>query len=371
MQAQEYMQRALDLARQGRPWPNPYVGAVVVKDGEIVGAGYHPKAGEAHAEVFALRQAGEKARGATLYVTLEPCCHTGRTPPCTEAILKAGISRVVAATCDPNPKVCGRGLAILRAAGLEVQHGLLAEQARKQNEVFFHAVLTARPYFTLKLAQSLDGKIATQTGQSRWLTGNQARGWVHQLRDRSQAIMVGIGTVRADDPLLNTRLPGGHDPIRIIVDTEGSLPLSAKLWSVPSPIIVAAGRGAAESRLSALRGEGAEVLVLSREDGRVNLAALAAALFQRGITDVLVEGGAALAGALLQANLVDKFHLFLAPLVLGGKNAPSSIGGPGWSELAACPKFVMDAVERLGEDLLLTLYPEVSSCLQASLKKWE
>lgn len=358
------MQRALEIAKQGRPWPNPYVGAVVVKTGEIVGEGYHPKAGQPHAEVYALRSAGEQARGATLYVTLEPCCHTGRTPPCTEAILKAGIERVVVAMEDPNPLVCGRGLNLLSEAGLLVETGVLAKEARRQNEVFLQTVTQKRPFFTLKLAQSLDGKIATKTGQSRWISGQEARSWVHRLRDRSQAIMVGSGTVRADDPLLNTRIPDGHDPIRIIVDTNAALALDAKLWSVASPIIVATGQGADPFRIEALQRKGAQVLVLPRYRGKVDLVALSRALFAEGIIDVLVEGGATLAGAMAEARLVDKVHLFLAPLLIGGEKAPGSIGGPGWEELLACPRFRLDSHEKIGQDLLLTLYPEVEKCSQ-------
>jgi len=365
MQDKKYMERALELARRGRPWPNPFVGAVVVKDGEIVGEGYHPKAGESHAEVYALAAAGERARGATLYVTLEPCCHTGRTPPCTEAILSAGVARVVVATADPNPCVCGRGLERLKQSGLEVEVGVLSHEARQQNEVFFHAMEKRRPHFTLKLAQSLDGKIATKTGASRWITGKKAREWVHQLRDRSQAIMVGSGTVRADDPLLNTRLPEGHDPIRIIVDTEASLSLEARLWTVASPVIVAAGEGAPWSRVEGLKRRGAQVLLLPRKEGKVDLNALSAALFEEGITDVLVEGGAALAGSMLSQGLVDKFYLFVAPMVIGGQAAPGAIGGPGWDNLEECPRFRLESSRQIGIDLLLTLYPEVRGCLQA------
>lgn len=357
------MRRALDLAKEGRPWPNPFVGAVIVKDGVIVGEGYHPKAGEPHAEVFALKAAGEKARGATLYVTLEPCCHRGRTPPCTEAIINCGIRRVVVAAADPNPKA-GGGIGILDEAGLEVEVGVLAREARALNEVFFHAIASKRPFFTLKLAQSLDGKIATKSGQSRWISSKESRRWVHRLRSRTCAIMVGSGTVRADDPLLNTRIPGGHDPIRIIVDTHASLPSDAKLWSVPSPVIVALGEGVDPRQIERLKRSGAQVLVLPRSEGGVDLRALARALYAQGITDVLLEGGATLAGAMLEAQLVDKFHLFLAPVVIGG-DAPSSIGGPGWEELAGCPRFHLHSQERIGADLLLTLYREARGCSQA------
>jgi diaminohydroxyphosphoribosylaminopyrimidine deaminase/5-amino-6-(5-phosphoribosylamino)uracil reductase len=364
VQNEEYMERALRLAKRGRPWPNPYVGAVVVKAGQIIGEGYHPKAGQGHAEVYALRDAGEKTKGATLYVTLEPCCHRGRTGPCTDAILEGGIGRVVAAMEDPNPKVSGRGLTILRKAGLQVEKGVLEKEARQLNEVFLHTIAQRRPFFTLKLAQSLDGKIATKTGQSRWITGRKARDRVHRLRDRSQAIMVGSGTVHADNPLLNTRIPQGHNPIRIIVDTDATTPTDAKLWSVDSPVIVATAKGADLGRIAELERAGAQVLVLPRLEGKVDLKALATALFAQGIVDVLVEGGATLAAAMARLQLVDKFHLFLAPLLIGDRAAPGSIGSPGWEKLASCPRFRLDSKEQIGEDLLLTLYPEARTCLQ-------
>lgn len=354
MAEEVFMRQALKLAAKGRPWPNPFVGAVVVKNGEVVGEGFHPEAGLPHAEIYALKEAEERARGATLYVTLEPCCHFGRTPPCTEAIKSAGIRRVEIATLDPNPEVGGRGVEILREAGLEVKVGLLGEEARQQNEVFWHQLEAKRPFFTLKLAQSLDGKVATKTGESQWISSEASRRRVHQLRAEKQAIMVGAGTVRKDDPRLNARIPQGTDPLRIIVATHGQIPDRARLWQIEAPLLIAVAEGIEDAQIQKLEKKGAKVLVLPKLAGRVELLALAAALYREGIVDVFLEGGPQLAASMLAADLVDKFLLFLAPKVFGAGGL-ESIGGEGWGTILEAPQFQIIDQERSGEDLLLTL----------------
>lgn len=366
----KFMARALQLAERaaGRTSPNPLVGAVVVRDGEVVGEGYHAVAGGPHAEVVALRQAGERARGATLYVSLEPCCHFGRTPPCTRAVLAAGVSRVVAAMTDPNPRVSGRGLDELRAAGLRVEVGCLERQARRLNEAFCHFLATGRPFLAYKVALSLDGKVATAAGQSRWITGSEARRYAHRLRDRHDAVMVGVGTVLADDPLLTTRLEGGRDALRVVVDGRGRLPLSARLLRLrpeapepefrsSAPTLVATTAAMPEELQRALRERpGVEVLVLPGEDGRVDPEALLRVLGQRGVLSVLLEGGPTLAASFLAAGLVDKVYFFLAPLLIGGEGAPGALGGKGVAELAAAPRLREVEVERVGEDVLVVGY---------------
>ncbi|MCL6635390.1 MAG: bifunctional diaminohydroxyphosphoribosylaminopyrimidine deaminase/5-amino-6-(5-phosphoribosylamino)uracil reductase RibD, partial [Peptococcaceae bacterium] len=329
-----YMRMALELAgrARGRTSPNPMVGAVVVKDGKVVGSGYHLRAGTPHAEVHALNEAGEKARGATLYVTLEPCCHYGRTGPCSEAVIGAGIARVVVAMTDPNPKVAGGGIKRLREAGIEVTLGVLEEEARELNEVFIKYITTGRPFVVAKAAMSLDGKIATRSGRSKWITGPEARAYGHQLRDWYDAIMVGIGTVLADDPSLTARLPGGkgRDPVRVILDSRARIPLNAGVLTRRSgaPTIIAATAAAPQAKLAALRRAGARVLVVN--DGpRVDLAGLMKLLAEQEITSVLIEGGSGVHGSALAAGIVDKVAWFIAPRIIGGREAPGPVGGEG------------------------------------------
>jgi diaminohydroxyphosphoribosylaminopyrimidine deaminase/5-amino-6-(5-phosphoribosylamino)uracil reductase len=353
------MRRALALARRGRgrTSPNPMVGAVVAKAGRIIAEGYHRRAGEPHAEALALQRAGPEARGATLYVTLEPCCHHGRTPPCTDAIIASGVRRVVAAMRDPNPLVAGKGLRRLRRAGIEVEVGLLEEQARRLNEAYCHRITTGRPFVTLKLAASLDGKIATRTGSSRWITAQAARLHVHRLRAESDAVMVGIGTALADDPRLTGQLGAMRQPIRVVVDSRARLPTDAAMLREPGgPVIVAATLRAPRSRVAALRRAGAEVLLLRERQGRVDLRALLEALGRRGITSLLVEGGSEIAGSLLDAHLVNKFVLFLAPILVGGARAPMIAAGRGVARLSEALRLDRLAVRRLGPDLVITGY---------------
>ncbi|MCI0372524.1 MAG: bifunctional diaminohydroxyphosphoribosylaminopyrimidine deaminase/5-amino-6-(5-phosphoribosylamino)uracil reductase RibD [candidate division NC10 bacterium] len=357
-----FMVRALELALagRGRVSPNPMVGAVLVKDGRILGEGFHARAGAPHAEVVALEAAGEAARGATLYVTLEPCCHQGRTPPCGPRIVASGVRRVVAATLDPNPQVGGRGLTLLREAGLRADVGLLEAEAVRLNEVFFTYMTSGRPFVTLKAAISLDGKIATVTGESRWITGEEARRRVHEMRNEVDAVLVGIGTILRDDPLLTTRLgvPGQRDPVRVIVDNLARLPAKARVINSASaaPTLVAVGPKAPAYKVERLREAGATVLVLEQSARRISLAALMQALVAREITSVLIEGGAEIHASALSEGIVDKVAFFLAPLLIGGKTAPSALGGPGIEKLADAVRLRDVRFAPLGEDLLVEGY---------------
>ncbi|MFZ3170636.1 MAG: bifunctional diaminohydroxyphosphoribosylaminopyrimidine deaminase/5-amino-6-(5-phosphoribosylamino)uracil reductase RibD [Carboxydocellales bacterium] len=358
-----FMRLALELAAmgKGRTNPNPMVGAIVVKEGKIVGEGYHQKAGTPHAEVHALKAAGLDAKGATIYVTLEPCSHHGRTPPCTEAIIKAGITKVVAAMTDPNPLVAGRGLEKLRRAGLEVVLGVLETEARQLNEVFLSYITSRQPFVLMKSAMTLDGKISTRSGHSRWVTGQKARAYVHELRDEYDSILVGIGTVLADDPALTTRLEdkAGKDPVRIVVDSEGRLPLDAKVLTQKSdaPTIVAVTPRALEEKLAQLQAAGAEILV-TREDskGMVDLTHLMELLGQREIASVMVEGGAQINAAALTAGVVDKVAMFIAPKLIGGQQAPGPVGGIGIETMEEALSLENVRVRQLGQDILIEGY---------------
>jgi diaminohydroxyphosphoribosylaminopyrimidine deaminase/5-amino-6-(5-phosphoribosylamino)uracil reductase len=350
------MARAVALARRalGRTSPNPAVGAVVVKGGRVVGEGWTRPAGGPHAEVVALRRAGARARGATLYVTLEPCAHHGRTPPCADAVIAAGLGRVVAAVGDPNPRVRGRGLRRLAAAGIAVTTGVLAEEAGAVSAWFRHFIVRRRPYVILKLAASLDGRIATAAGASRWISGPAARRWVHALRNRVDAVMVGSGTVLADDPALTCRLRGGRDPLRVVIDGRLRTPPRARVIRQRSRAgtVIATTRAAPAARGRALARAGAEVLVVPSRRRHVPLAAVLRALAARGVTSVLVEGGGGLAAAALRARLVDQLVVVSAPLLLGGDGRPM-LGPLGVGRLARAPRLARPRVTRLGADLLL------------------
>ena len=312
------MARALLLAERGL-WttsPNPRVGCVLVLDGEVVGEGWHEKAGEPHAEVHALRAAGDKAKGATAYVTLEPCSHHGRTPPCAEALIAAGVSRVVAAMTDPNPLVSGKGLALLQAAGIETASGLLENEARELNIGFVSRMTRGRPWLRLKVAASLDGKTALNNGVSQWITGPDARRDGHAWRARACAILTGVGTVRDDDPQLLVRdVATTRQPLRVVVDSKFETPLRAKILQ-GGPVLIAGAVANAE-RIAALRSAGAEVLILPNPSGKVDLQALLEMLAQRGINEVHAEAGFKLNGSLLRENLVDELLLYLAPCLIG------------------------------------------------------
>jgi len=315
-----HMARALELARRGlfTTDPNPRVGSVIVKDGNVVGEGFHARAGEPHAEIHALRAAGEQARGATVYLTLEPCCHHGKTPPCSDALIAAGVGRVIAAMQDPNPRVAGKGFAALNAAGIGTASGLMQAEAEALNPGFIRRMKTGRPYVRVKLAASLDGRTAVANGESKWITGEAARADVQRLRARSSAILTGVGTVLADDPSLNVRaFDIGRQPLRVVVDSKLRTPPQAKMLSLPgSTLLVTAANDAA--RAEKLLAIGAEILQLGM-DGRVDLNALLAALASREVNEVLVEAGATLSGAFLEAGLVDELVLYYAPTLLGDK----------------------------------------------------
>jgi diaminohydroxyphosphoribosylaminopyrimidine deaminase / 5-amino-6-(5-phosphoribosylamino)uracil reductase len=364
-----FMRRALDLAERGRGLtsPNPMVGAVLVREGRIVGEGVHLKAGGPHAEIDALAGAGDAARGATLYVTLEPCAHHGRTPPCVQAVIRAGVARVVAALADPNPLVIGGGAARLREAGIAVEIGLLADDAERQNRTWLTAVREWRPHVTLKAAATLDGKLADVHGTSKWITGEPARLHVHRLRAESDAIVVGITTALRDDPALTVRLdrPWPREPYRVVLDSEARLDPDARLIhaATPARALVAVAVDAPTVAVLALENAGATVLRCPTRDGRVDVAALLARLFELDVRAVLVEGGGETHAAFLDAGLVDRVALFLAPLLLGGRDAPGVVGGGG-RELKSALRLGPIAATRLGDDLLLeadVLKPEVGA----------
>lgn len=361
------MARALELARRGlyTTDPNPRVGCVLVREGRIVGEGWHRRAGEAHAEVRALQAAGERARGASAYVTLEPCCHHGRTPPCTQALIDAGVAAVVAAMADPNPRVAGRGFERLRAAGIDVRAGLLEEEARALNPGFVRRMEGGRPWVRCKMAMSLDGRTALASGASRWITGAAARHDVHRLRARSSAILVGIGTVLADDPSLDVRLEAkdlGLDedlsvpvPLRVVVDARLRTPPGARMLGLPGAALVAAV-GAPEPQRAALEARGAEVLACGGTDGRVDLRRLLVELARREVNELLVEGGPTLAGALLEAGLVDELVIYLAPHLLGD-GARGLFHLPGIGTMAQRVGVEIRDVRAVGGDWRITARP--------------
>ena len=361
-----FMDEALRLARLGLGFtsPNPAVGAVCVRDGQIVGSGYHAKAGDPHAEVVALEEAGEAARGATLYVTLEPCSHYGRTPPCADLCIQAGLSRVVIAMIDPNPLVSGAGVERLRTAGIQVEVGLRQEEAAKLNEAFIVYMKEKRPFVHFKTAMSADGKVACRTGKSQWITSEASRREVHRLRSRHDAIMVGIGTVLADDPRLTVRLADAADvsapdmqPTRIIVDSRAAIPLRARCLEGAgdsADVIVAVSEAAPPRKIQALRDHGVRVWVGTGPDGRVDLVRLLHDLADLQITSIFLEGGPTLAGSFFDHGLVDRVTVFMAPLVLGGAFAPSPIAGQGVDEPHLGYRLTDVSHKFFGEDFMWT-----------------
>jgi diaminohydroxyphosphoribosylaminopyrimidine deaminase / 5-amino-6-(5-phosphoribosylamino)uracil reductase len=357
-----FMRRALDLAERG--WgaasPNPMVGAVLVLEGQIVGEGWYggPGAGHPHAEVHALRAAGQRARGATLYSTLEPCDHHGRTPPCTRAILEAGVARVVIAARDPNPLVDGRGIERLSSAGVDVVTGPFADEARRLNEAFERHVVSGRPFVTLKMAASLDGKVAARDGTSRWISGEASRADAHRLRAWADAIVVGAGTVLADDPSLtvrDARYVGPPVP-RVVVDAAGRVPVTARIFDAQAPTIVATTDRAPSDRRDAWREAGADVLVLDEVDGGVSVEALFATLGKRDVQGLLLEGGPSLAWSAVAAACVDKIVLYLAPILVGGTEAPGMLEGDGFAPLRAARALDIRGVSRLDGDVRVEAY---------------
>ncbi len=371
---ERFLRRAFQLAERarGHTSPNPLVGAVVVKGGRIVGEGFHPKAGLPHAEVYALEEAGEEARGATVYVTLEPCDHYGRTPPCSLALIRAGVARVVVAARERNPKAQG-GLARLKAAGIEVEAGLLEEEALAQNEAFFTALAKGRPFVLLKAALTLDGRVATLGGDARWVTSEGSRRVAHAYRQWLPAVMVGVGTVLQDNPELTVRDPDFRpfpwmleppplrDPLKVVLDTEARTPPAARLFQrgprgEEARVLLLAGVGAPKARLQALERAGAQVAELPREGGRVSLEAALLYLQEMGVDGVLLEGGPVLAGAFFARGLVDKLALFLAPKLLGEGRGVLE----GWrlERMAEAKRLRLARREWLGEELWLEAYPE-------------
>lgn len=356
-----FMRAALNLARRGlgNVWPNPAVGCVIVKDGEVVGRGWTQPGGRPHGETEALARAGDKAKGATAYISLEPCAHHGKTPPCADALIAAGIARAVVSMEDPDPRVSGRGLERLRDAGIAVETGLCAKEADELNAGFFKRIREGRPLVTLKLAATLDGRIATSQGESQWITGEAARNRAHLLRATHDAVMVGVGTVIADNPQLTCRLPGldRGGPVRIVIDGSLRTPLTAKLVAeakiVPTWIIHR--HGADATRCQTLRACGVDLIeVPVSETVEMDLAVAFAELGKRGVTRVLVEGGASLAGELLEERLVDRLAWFHAPMLMGGDGL-AAVQAFGVDKLSVAPKFRRLALETIGEDVLETL----------------
>lgn len=357
---EKYMRRAIELAKKGsgRTNPNPLVGAVIVRDGQVLAEGYHECYGQYHAERNAIahaREAGIDLRGSTIYVTLEPCCHHGKQPPCTDAILEEGISRVVVGSDDPNPLVSGKGYQILRERGVEVITHFLKEECDAINDVFFHYISQKTPFVAMKYAMTMDGKIACHTGDSKWVTGETARAHVQKLRNHYKGIMVGIGTVLADDPSLNCRLEGGRDPIRIVVDSHLRIPMDSKLVRTAGdqPLIVACLAGQ-EDKAALLEKAGVKVAVMPDKDGHVDLQALMVYLGREKVDGILLEGGGTLNESALEAGIVGKAYCYLAPKMFGGADARTPVEGLGKSLAADAWKFERTGLEVLGEDLLVT-----------------
>ena len=361
---QSFMGVALAEGRRGlaRTSPNPAVGAVLVRDGRIVGRGQTQPPGGPHAEIVALREAGEAARGATLYVTLEPCAHHGRTPPCVDALVAAGVAEVRVALVDPFPQVAGRGIVRLRAAGILVAVGLGATEASELHEGFFTRLAMGRPHVTAKWAMTLDGRIATRTGHARWVTGPSARREVHRLRDRVDGIVVGVGTVLADDPLLTTRLPdedvgvgGPHHPLRIVLDSAGRTPPEARLLrpDIPGRTVIACTAAIPEARRAAWRARGADVLVVAGDGPRVDPRRLFAELGARGLNTLLVEGGGETLASCFAAGLVDRVLAFVAPQLVGGRGAPGPLGGLGAATMDGAYRLRDVVIRHFDDDLLI------------------
>lgn len=355
-----FMKRTLSLAlkARGRTSPNPMVGAVIVKEGNVVAEGYHKVAGTPHAEVIAIKMAGKKARGATLYVNLEPCCHTNKkTPPCTETIIKSGIQKTVIAMIDPNPEVSGKGIKKLKQAGIDVEVGVMEKEAIKLNEAFIKFITRKEPFVILKIAQSLDGKIATAKGESKWITGEKARRFVHNLRNEVDAVLVGIRTIIKDNPSINCRIKGGRNPYRIVVDTLLDIPLCAKvLGHDDRRTIIATTMKADRQKIKAVQKTGNKVLMIKGKKGLVDLMSLIKELGKLGITSVMIEGGSSISASALSDRIVDKVMFFVAPMIIGGVNAITSVGGSSPLQLKDALKIRNLRLRKFGEDILLEGY---------------
>lgn len=358
----EYMRRAISLAKKGAGWtsPNPLVGAVIVKDGRIIGEGFHEKYREKHAERNALASLKESARGADMYVTLEPCCHYGNQPPCTEAVIENGIKRVFIGSRDPNPLVAGKGTKILRDHGITVVEDFLREECDALNEIFFHYITTKRPYVLMKYAMTIDGKIATKTGASKWITGNEAREHVHFLRGRYASVLAGIGTVIADDPMLNCRIPGAHQPLRIILDSGLRIPLESRIVMTapefPTLVVTAVDPEDPDrsEKIAGLREKNVRLAFLSDEkDGRVSIEKLLRYLGDEGIDSIFVEGGGKIHDSFRKAGAVDKVACYIAPKIFGGSGAMTPVAGEGIENVDEAMRLEDMKVSKIGGDILI------------------
>ncbi|SDN36391.1 diaminohydroxyphosphoribosylaminopyrimidine deaminase [Fictibacillus solisalsi] len=355
-----YMKLALENARamKGQTDPNPMVGSVIVNENRIVGIGSHLKPGEPHAEIHAIRMAGEKAKGGTIYVTLEPCSHYGRTGPCAQAIVKAGLSKAVIASLDPNPLVSGRGVAILKEAGIEVITGIMEKESQQMNEVFNKFIVRKLPFVTMKSAATLDGKIATATHDSKWITGEAARKDVHQIRNENMAILVGVNTVIKDDPELTARIPNGRNPVRVILDSTLRIPVSSKVVQdkKAETWIFTTERAGGEKRQE-LESHGVSIFSTKSRDGRVNPAEVLHFLGEQQISSVMIEGGGAVNASFLEQKLIDKFVVYMAPKLLGGSLSPTFLEGEGADRMSGAVDLREMTVEQVGEDFKFTGYP--------------
>ena len=375
MTDQNYMLQAIQLAKQAEGWtnPNPMVGAVIVKNGRIIGKGYHKKCGELHAERNAIASLTESAEGATIYVTLEPCCHYGKTPPCTEAIIEQKIKRVVIGSRDPNPKVSGKGIKMLQEAGIEVIEDFMREECDRLNPVFFHYITTKTPYVVMKYAMTLDGKIATKTGASKWITGEAARAEVQHMRHRYMGIMAGIGTVLADDPMLNVRVEGWKSPIRILCDSGLRIPLDGQIVKSAGKyrtIVAYADSENTEAKRKRLHEMGVETICCPDENNQVDLKKLMKYLGEEGIDSILLEGGGTLNDSALRAGIVQEVQAFIAPKLFGGMNSKTPVEGIGVRFPSEAVKLKCTDICQIGEDIRITCQvcgkEQEESCLQES-----
>lgn len=366
MTDRDYMLRAIELAKKGIGYtnPNPMVGAVIVKNNRIIGEGYHKRCGELHAERNAIAALTESAEGATIYVTLEPCCHYGKTPPCTEAIIDNGIKRVVIGSRDPNPLVSGKGAAILRAQGIEVIEDFLKDECDAINPVFFHYITTGWPYVVMKYAMTIDGKIATRTGQSKWITGEKAREHVHSLRARYSAIMAGIGTVLADNPMLNCRIEGGHQPLRVIADTNLRIPMESNIVKTageyPTVIFCGTLNEKATAKKNELEKAAVKVVSMPDDSGRVDICSVLKWLGDNKYDSVLVEGGGCLHESVMNSGHVDCLMAYVAPKMFGGAEARSPVEGQGIGNVADALHLKLENMHKMDDDVLLIYKPERS-----------
>ena len=357
-----YMQKALELASKGsgKTSPNPMVGAVLVKGDNIIASDYHRKAGSAHAEVLVLKKAGRKARGATLYVNLEPCCHIEKkTPPCTTRIIQSGIKRLVVAMTDPNPKVSGKGMKEIKKAGIKTKVGVMKKEAEKLNEVFTRFIKGKSPFVILKIAQSLDGKIATAAGESKWITSAKAREHVHRLRNEVDALLVGIGTIKTDNPSLDCRKKNGKNPYRVIVDSSLEISLNAKaLKHSDRKTIIATTKTAPKNKIALLEKRGIKVLIIKDKASKVDLRILMKELSRLNVLSVMIEGGSSIAASALSGRIVDKVLFFVAPKIIGGKDAIPSVGGKSPNSLKKALKLINFESIKVGKDILIEGYPQ-------------